>query len=89
MVFAYYRAITELGISADIVPYDKDLTDYRFVIAPLMFIGDPTVIDRLEAYVARGGTLLLGTRSGSKNRITSYNVCYTKLLRSVVVGINS
>ena len=88
VVFAYYRAITELGISADIVPYDTDLTDYRFVIAPLMFIGDPSVIDRLESYVARGGTLLLGTRSGSKNESNiMVNEPLPGLFRSLVGGV--
>lgn len=66
-VFAYYRAITELGISADIVSAQTDLSDYRFVIAPLLFINKTETIERLEAYVARGGSLLLGARSGSKN----------------------
>lgn len=87
-VFSYYRALVELGISADLVPYDADLSNYRLVIAPLMFIGDPDVIARLEAYVARGGSLLLGHRSGSKNESNiMVNEPLPGLLRSLVGGI--
>jgi len=85
--FSFYRSLVEFGISADLVPYDADLSNYRFVIAPLMFIGDPDIIERLESYVARGGSLLLGPRSGSKNESNiMVNEPLPGLLRSLVGG---
>jgi beta-galactosidase len=85
--FSFYRALVELGINADLVPYDADLSQYHLVIAPLMFIGDPDIIARLEAYVARGGSLLLGPRSGSKNESNvMVNEPLPGLLRSLVGG---
>ena len=86
-VFGYYRTLTELGISVDLVPYDSDLSDYRLVIAPLMFIVDQEVTNQLEAFVARGGTLLFGARSGSKNESNiMVNDPLPGLLRSLVGG---
>jgi beta-galactosidase len=87
-VFSYYRALVEAGISADLVPYDADLSDYRLVIAPLMFIDDPEITARLEAYTARGGALLFGPRSGSKNESNKMvNEPLPGSLRPLVGGI--
>jgi beta-galactosidase len=89
-VFGYYRALTELGINVDLVPSNADLTDYRLVIAPSLFIVDQKVTDHLEAYVARGGTLIFGTRSGSKNELNMMvNEPLPGMLRALVGGIIS
>jgi len=76
-----------LGINVDLVPANTDLSDYRLVIAPLMYIVNQEITDHLEAYVARGGTLLLGTRSGSKNESNiMVNEPLPGLLRALVGG---
>lgn len=86
-IFGYYRSLIELGLGVDLVPYDTELSDYRMVIAPLLFIVDQDIIDNLEAYVARGGTLLLGARSGSKNESNlMVDEPLPGLLRSLVGG---
>lgn len=66
-VFSYYRILVELGVGVDIIPYHSDFSDYRLVIAPLAFIVNQENTEKLEAYVARGGSLLFGARAGSKN----------------------
>jgi len=86
-IFVYYRTLLELGVGVDLVPYDSELSDYRLVIAPLAFIVDKEITERLEAYVARGGSLLFGTRSGSKNESNIMeNEPLPGLLRSLVGG---
>lgn len=86
-IFAYYRTLIELGVGVDLVPYDAELIDYRLVIAPLAFIVDKEITERLEAYAARGGSLLFGTRSGSKNESNiMVNDPLPGLLRSLVGG---
>ncbi|PKO15387.1 MAG: beta-galactosidase [Chloroflexi bacterium HGW-Chloroflexi-10] len=66
LLFAYYRVLTALGINVDLLPEDSDISEYRLVLAPLLYLNTSTVVNHLEAYVARGGTLLLGARSGMK-----------------------
>lgn len=86
-VFAYYRTLIELGIGVDIVPYSAELGDYRLVIAPLAFIVNRKITDKLEAYVARGGSLMFGARSGSRNDSNIIgNEPLPGLLRSLIGG---
>ncbi len=66
LAFLYYRAFQMQGIDVDLLPYDADLTDYRLVVAPILFQPDESLVNRLETYVQRGGTLLMGIRSGFK-----------------------
>jgi beta-galactosidase len=74
VLFGYYLAFTAMGISVDFVPSDSDLENYRLVIAPLMYLTDENKVLKLESFVARGGTLLFGTRSGFIDESTLINV---------------
>lgn len=74
LVFLYHRALQTLGIHADIVPYDADLSRYKLVIAPVSFVTQPQQVLALQKYVREGGTALLGVRSGFKlpsNQVTA------------------
>ena len=52
----------------DIVPPTSGLSPYRLVVAPHLHILDDDTARRLDAYVRAGGHLVLGPRSGMKNR---------------------
>ena len=67
VLFGYYLAFTSLGISVDFVPPDRNLENYRLVIAPLMYLTDEKRVFQLELFAARGGTVLFGVRSGFVN----------------------
>jgi beta-galactosidase len=72
-MFVYFRALQELGIQTDIVSPLADLNGYRIVIAPTVFINRTQVTAALERYARKGGTLVLGVRSGFKtesNRVS-------------------
>ena len=60
----YYRALWKLGIGADIVPPGADLSSYKVVVAPALYVLEKAVAERLRAYVAGGGTLVVTCRSG-------------------------
>lgn len=64
--FVYYGALQRLGIQTDVVSPQVDLSRYRLVIAPTVFLVDEQLTAKLRAYVENGGTLLLGIRSGFK-----------------------
>lgn len=50
-----------------IVHPEDDLTDCRIFIIPHMAVFNPDWIPAIEQWIASGGTLIVGARSGSKN----------------------
>jgi beta-galactosidase len=65
-VASFYRAIRRRGPQVDIVPPTADLHDYAAVVAPTVHLADEAVATHFERYVADGGHLLLGPRTGYK-----------------------
>jgi beta-galactosidase len=66
LVVGWYAALRALAIDVDIVPTGRDLTPYRLALAPALMLVDGELATHLQGYVERGGTLVLGPRSGSK-----------------------
>jgi beta-galactosidase len=64
--FVYYRALQRLGIPADIIAADADLSRYKIVILPTAYIATEQLAASLKAFSEAGGTVLLGVRSGFK-----------------------
>ena len=60
----YYRALHGLNVAVDIVSPDSDLSSYRLVVAPLLYMLRPGVARNLERFVEHGGTLLTTFFSG-------------------------
>jgi len=64
----YYRALRARQIPVDVLSPDADITPYPLVVAPVLHLLTPDVAQRLEAYVREGGVLVLGARTGAKDR---------------------
>ncbi|HEU5228662.1 MAG TPA: beta-galactosidase, partial [Ktedonobacteraceae bacterium] len=60
----YYHALHQLNVAVDIASPDSDLSGYRLVIAPLLYMLRPGVAENLKHFVERGGTLLTTFFSG-------------------------
>jgi beta-galactosidase len=67
-----HQAFVRLGIGTDVINWTAAISPYRLVVAPFLFLENDAVVEKLRAYVAQGGTVLLTTRSGVKNM---NNVC--------------
>jgi len=64
LVFEFYQALRQLGLSIDILPpTQNDLSDYRLVLIPGLMHADHPVIKALDDY---SGAVVIGPRSGSK-----------------------
>jgi beta-galactosidase len=63
---SYYAALRSLGLDVDILHPRMDLAGYRLVLAPALHLVDAELAAHLEGYVAAGGRLVLGPRSGAK-----------------------
>jgi beta-galactosidase len=66
MASRWDKALARLGVTADAVRIDSDLSRYKVLIAPTVHVCPPATAARLTAYVQDGGTLILGPRSGVK-----------------------
>lgn len=61
---AHYSALHAQGIATDIVSPDADLSQYKLVIAPVLYMVKPGIADKLERWVENGGTFVTTFFSG-------------------------
>ncbi|HTS71559.1 MAG TPA: beta-galactosidase [Terriglobia bacterium] len=73
----YYDAFRRTGISVDVAFPQSDLSAYRILVAPALFVTDQPLSDKLHKFVLDGGTLILTFRSGVKDE---HNVVTDKTL---------
>lgn len=68
VMMEYYRALSENGVTPDIIlPDDKELSRYKVVLAPNLMLISQAEAENLKEYVRNGGHLVLGVRAGMKN----------------------
>ena len=60
----WHRALTELGATVDVVHPAADLTAYRLVVVPTLYLCSDALAPALEGVVARGGHVLVTYFSG-------------------------
>jgi beta-galactosidase len=60
----HYRPFWKLGVPVDVVESTQPFDRYRLLVAPMVFLLQPGVGDRLRAFVTGGGTLVLTYLSG-------------------------
>lgn len=68
-----HRAFWRQGVPVDVLESGRDLSAYRLVVAPQLYLLKPGVARDLMNYVKRGGTLLLTCRSGM---VDASNLCF-------------
>ena len=68
VVERFYTGLRRSGLNVDFVQPTDDLSSYRLVAAPLLYIVDEEVAANLRAFVENGGTLIASFRSGIKDR---------------------
>ena len=67
----FYDAFRRAGVNVDVAFPPSNLTSYRIVVAPALYVTDQALSEKLHAFVKNGGTLILTFRSGVKDE---YNV---------------
>jgi len=82
---AVHRALWDRGVTADVVGPDADLSGYRLVVVPTLYLVTDAAARRLQEYVAAGGTALVTYFSGIVDehdhiRLGGYPGAYRELL---------
>jgi beta-galactosidase len=62
--FAWYQALLDLGVRADVVPVGASFDGYDVVVAPMLHVVTAELRERLEGVVAGGGHLVATYFSG-------------------------
>ncbi|OPZ30731.1 MAG: Beta-galactosidase BglY [Lentisphaerae bacterium ADurb.BinA184] len=70
----HYRPLWRRGVAADVIGVQTDLSAYRLVIAPMLYMLKPGVAGRLEAFVRDGGVLLATYLTGL---VDEHDLCFT------------
>lgn len=63
----YYSALYEKNIATDVISVEDDLSSYKVVIAPLLYMIKPGMDERIRKFVAEGGTFITTFFSGLVN----------------------
>lgn len=66
-VHKYYDALFEMNIEVDMAGVNEDLSKYDIVIAPVMYMVKEDFSEKIEDYVAAGGTFVTTFFSGIVN----------------------
>ena len=84
---SYYRALHRRNIGVDIVPPDADLSRYRLVIAPAVYVLPEKTADNLRGFVQNGGMLIATARTGVKDEANAVVNSYLPGLLADVCGV--
>jgi beta-galactosidase len=70
-LWQFYRAFYNRHIAIDVVSPTDDLSAYKLVIAPAVYVLPEAVANNLKRYVQDGGVLILSPRSGVKDEFNA------------------
>jgi beta-galactosidase len=79
-ILDFYDAFRRAGVGVDAVFPQTDISSYRVVVAPALFVADQSLANKLTGFVTNGGTLILTFRTGVKDE---HNVVTTRTLPGV------
>jgi beta-galactosidase len=63
-IHKYYGALWRLGVPVDFVHPSFDLSRYKVVVAPLLYLVQPGFAEKIETFVESGGTFVTTVYSG-------------------------
>ena len=76
----FHKVLTNFGANVDVVSPETDLSKYKLVIAPSLYVNREAATGSIYKYVINGGTVVLTARSGVKDE---FNNCIMEPLPTV------
>ena len=75
-----HQAFARYGVNVDIIDEHEDISQYKIVCVPALYIVSDDVVSRLYSFAKSGGTVVITARSGVKD---SNNNCIMEQLSTV------
>ena len=72
-VISHYKAFWEQGVSVDFVDMEQDISHYKLVVAPMLYMLRGNIGDKIKSFVANGGVFVTTYFSGMVNE---NDLCY-------------
>ena len=69
----HYKSFWKLGVDVDVISTGEDLNQYSLVVMPMLYSLTQEQIERIEDYVAKGGTVVATYATGYVNET---DLCY-------------
>lgn len=69
----HYAPFWKAGISVDIIDSTKELSDYKLVIAPMLYMLRPGIAEKIETFVKNGGTFAATYMTGY---VDEHDLCF-------------
>jgi beta-galactosidase len=63
----WYKPLYRAKVAVDILDPLRDLSSYKVVLAPNLYLVTPEIVANLERYVRGGGALIVGPKAGLKD----------------------
>ncbi|MBM7553879.1 beta-galactosidase [Thalassobacillus pellis] len=63
-VTEHYQAFWKQGVPVDVIDMDQDISKYKVVVAPMLYMVRPGVGEKIEKFVEQGGTFVATYWSG-------------------------
>ncbi len=70
----FHAAFSRYGANVDVVSTRSDLSNYKVVVAPSLFLHDSKSSESIFRFVLNGGTLILTNRSGVRDEFNNYTM---------------
>ena len=84
-VLSLYRALWASGVTVDLIPPQADLSGYRLVVMPSLYIASDSLGSRVEDYVRSGGSVIATFMSGIVDeRLHVHPGAYPGVLRNTL-----
>lgn len=63
-IHEHYKAFWKQGVPIDVIDMDRDFSKYKLIVAPMLYMIRPGVGEKIEKFVADGGTFVATYWSG-------------------------
>lgn len=68
----FHSVLTGYGANVDIVSPEAELSGYKLVIAPSLYVNKESIIGNIYKYTMNGGTIVLTARTGVRDERNNY-----------------
>ncbi|MGE5613138.1 MAG: beta-galactosidase [Bacillota bacterium] len=85
---SYYNELERQHIGMDIISPYADLSSYKVVVIPYLYLTDEAIVENITKYVEQGGTIIASARLSAKDEYARMTPTHIHPKIAKVLGIN-